>query len=173
MPPAEAAEADLDASLDEVIARLEAPLDAQWIAEMLRERMGAEIGLATSAVVLDQSLPAGPLRRRDLWETCHSTANPAITQLTGAQLLQMVERGNNPVFVQTTTNALRGRPRGTLQVAAETEINPARTYSVAATDFEFERYGELIEPSWTLSVRYDFPTIIREAIEDRLAEERD
>ena len=170
---AEVAEADLDASLDEVIARLEAPLDAQWIAEMLRERMGAEIGLATSAVVLDQPLPAGPLRRRDLWETCHSTANPAITQLTGAQLLQMVERGNNPVFVQTTTNALRGKPRGTLQVAAETEINPARTYSVAATDFEFERYGELIEPSWTLSVRYDFPTIIREAIEDRLAEERD
>ena len=48
------AESDLDASLDEVIAELDAPLDAQWIAEILRVRMGAEVGLATSAAVLDR-----------------------------------------------------------------------------------------------------------------------
>jgi len=47
-------------------------------------------------------------------------------------------------------------------------LEPQRTYVVAATDFELENYGGLIEPDWRLSIRYDFPTIIREAIEERL-----
>ncbi|HEY5695122.1 MAG TPA: bifunctional UDP-sugar hydrolase/5'-nucleotidase [Gaiellaceae bacterium] len=163
------AEADLDASLDEVIAHLEEPLDAQWIAEMLRERMHAEVGLATSAVVLDEPLGAGPLRRRDLWEVCHSTANPAVVELTGEQLAHMIERGNHAEFQQTTDRPLRGRPRGPLHVAGVETVDPERTYVVAATDYELERYGRLVEDDWQLSIRYDFPTIIREAVEERLA----
>lgn len=164
-----AAEDDLDASLDEVIAELDAPLDAQWIAEMLRERMGAEVGLATSAVVLDEPLPAGPLRRRSLWEVCHSTANPAVVELTGAQVACMIERGNDAQFQQTTDHPLRGKPRGPLHVAGIATFDPERTYVVAATDYELERYGRLVEDDWQLSIRYDFPTIIREAVEERLA----
>lgn len=163
------AEADLDASLDEVIAHLEEPLDAQWIAEMLRERMHAEVGLATSAVVLDEPLGAGPLRRRDLWEVCHSTANPAVVELTGEQLAHMIERGNHAEFQQTTDRPLRGRPRGPLHVAGVETVDPERTYVVAATDYELERHGRLVEDDWQLSIRYDFPTIIREAVEERLA----
>jgi 2',3'-cyclic-nucleotide 2'-phosphodiesterase (5'-nucleotidase family) len=163
------AEAELDASLDEVLADLAEPLDAQWVAEMLRERMHAEVGLATSAVVLDQALPPGPLRRRDLWEVCHSTANPAVVELTGAQLAHMIERGNDAQFQQTTDNPLRGKPRGPLHVAGLGEVEAERTYVVAATDYELERYGRLVEDDWQLSIRYDFPTIIREAIEERLA----
>ena len=165
-----AAEADLDASLDEVVAELEEPLDAQWIAEMLRERMGAEIGLATSAVVLDHPLGAGPLRRGALWEACHSTANPAVTELSGSQLAHMLEKGNDPDFQQETDRPLRGRPRGPLHVSGVASgLEPDRTHVVAATDYELEDYGRLIEPDWRLDVRYDFPTIIREAIEERLA----
>ena len=164
-----AAEADLDASLDEIVAELDAPLDAQWITEMLRERMGAEIGLATSAVVIDYPLPAGPLRRGDLWEACHSTANPAITELTGAQISHMLEKGNDPAFQQETSGPLRGKPRGPLHVAGDaTGLDPERTYVVGATDYELEEYGSLVEPDWQLSIRYDFPTIIREAIEEKL-----
>jgi 2',3'-cyclic-nucleotide 2'-phosphodiesterase (5'-nucleotidase family) len=163
------AEAELDASLDEVIADLDAPLDAQWVAEMLRSRMGAEIGLATSAVVLDRPLPAGPLRRGELWEACHSTANPAVTELTGAQVAHMLERGNDPQFQQATSRPLRGKPRGPLHLAGPAEIDPGRTYAVAATDYELEPYGDLVGEDWQLSIRYDFPTIIREAIEERLA----
>ena len=164
-----AAEADLDASLDEIVADLDRPLDAQWITEMLRERMGAEIALATSAVVIDYPLPAGQLRRGDLWEACHSTANPAITELTGAQISQMIEKGNDPSFQQETSGPLRGKPRGPLHVAGDaSDLDPGRTYVVAATDYELERYGQLIGPDWGLSVRYDFPTIIREAIEEKL-----
>jgi 2',3'-cyclic-nucleotide 2'-phosphodiesterase (5'-nucleotidase family) len=164
-----AAEADLDRSLDEVIADLTVPLDAQWIAEMLRTRMRAEIGLATSAAVLDRPLPAGPLRRGDLWEACHSTANPAVVELSGTQLAHMLERGNDPIFQETTSRPLRGKPRGPLHIAGATTVEPDRMYTVAATDFELEPYGDLIESDWRLAVRYDFPTIIREAVEERLA----
>jgi 2',3'-cyclic-nucleotide 2'-phosphodiesterase (5'-nucleotidase family) len=168
----DAAEADLDASLDEVIANLPVPLDGRWIAEMLRARMGAEVGLALSAVALDRPVPAGPLRRRDLWEACHSTANPAVVELSGAQLAQMLERGNNPEFQRTTNHALRGRPRGELHATEIGKIDPGQTYVVAATDFEFWDEAGLVESDWRLDIRYDFPTIMREAIEERLAAER-
>jgi 2',3'-cyclic-nucleotide 2'-phosphodiesterase (5'-nucleotidase family) len=164
-PAVLAAAAEAEAGLDE-------SLDPQWIAEMLRERMGAEVGLATSAVVLDHPLPAGPLRRGELWEACHSTANPAVVELTGAQLTQMIERAGDPEFQQTTDGPLRGKPRGPLHVAGEaTAVDPDRTYVVAATDYELEPYGRLIGDDWKLAVRYDFPTIIREAVEERLAAE--
>ena len=164
------AESELDASLDQVIAELDAPLDAQWIAEMLRARMGAQIGLVTSANALDRPLPPGPLRRRDLWEACHSTANPGVVELTGAQLAQILQRGADPEFQKTTSGPLRGRPRGALCVSpAGTTVDVRRTYVVAATDFELERYGDMVEADWQLGVRYDFPTIVREAIEERLA----
>ncbi len=166
---AEQAERDLDASLDEVIAELDRPLDAQWIAEILRERMGADVGLVNSGQALDRDLPPGPLRRRDLWEACHSTANPGAVELTGARLRQMIERAADPEFQRSTTNALRGKPRGPLHVdGLDGRIEDARTYLVAATDFELERYGGMVDPAWQLRVRYDFPTILCEAIEEHL-----
>lgn len=166
------AEADLDASLDEVIADLDAPLDARWITEMLRDRMQADVAIGTSQVLIDAPLPAGPLRRGTLWEACHSTANPAIVELAGDRLARMIERGTDEAFQQTTTQSLRGAPRGPLHVVGETSIDPGRTYRVAATDFELEHYGGLVEPDWRLEITYDFPTIIREAVEERLADDR-
>ena len=163
------AERALDAALDKVIAELAEPLDGARVAEMLRRRMDAQVGLVTDAVALDRPLSAGPLRRGTLWEVCHSTANPAIAELTGAQLMRMVERGNDPEFCASTTQSLRGTPRGALHVAGTESFEPERVYRVAATDFELESYGGLIEDDWQLSIRYDFPTIIREAIEEALA----
>jgi 2',3'-cyclic-nucleotide 2'-phosphodiesterase (5'-nucleotidase family) len=164
------AEAALEAGLDEVVARLEHPLDARWIAELLRERLGAEIGLVISGNVLDRALPAGPLRRRDLWETCHTTANPGLAEVTGSQLRHMIARGADPEFERATPRILRGRPRGRLEVVgAPADIDPTRTYRVAATDYELERYGGLIDAEWNLRIAYDFPTIVREAIEEALA----
>ncbi len=60
--------------------------------------MGAEIGLATELVTLDAPLPAGTIRRGELWEVCHSSGNPGVVELTGAQLLAMIERAADPEF---------------------------------------------------------------------------
>lgn len=158
----------LEASLDEVIAHLERPLDAQWIAEMLRVRMDAEVGLVTSGPAIDRELPAGPLRRRELWEACPSPGNPAVVELTGEQLRHMIERGGDSEFQQTSSAPLRGKPRGPLRLAGIDEIDLRRTYIVAASDWELEEYGDLVREDWQLKIRYDFPTIIREAIEEHL-----
>jgi 2',3'-cyclic-nucleotide 2'-phosphodiesterase (5'-nucleotidase family) len=166
---AAAAEAELDASLDLVIAQLEAPIDGQWIVEMLRARMDADVGLGIAAVLLDRPLPPGPLRRRELWEACSSSANPAVAEVSGVQVAQMLERGRDPAFENMSNHALRGLARGRFYVAGAETIDPERTYVVAATDFEFWDQAGLVDADWDLSVRYEFPTTLREAIEEQFA----
>jgi 2',3'-cyclic-nucleotide 2'-phosphodiesterase (5'-nucleotidase family) len=165
-------EAALEASLDEVLAELDEPLGPQWIAEMLRRRMSADVALITAGAALERTLPAGPLRRGELWEACHSTGNPGVAELTGAQLREAIERGNDPAFQETTAGPLRGKPRGRLHVAGANHIDTSRVYTVAGTDWELEPYGGMVEASWGARTRYDFPTILREAIEEDLGCER-
>jgi 2',3'-cyclic-nucleotide 2'-phosphodiesterase (5'-nucleotidase family) len=169
----ERAERDADALLDEVIGELPAALDqagaAAWFADILRERMRADVAVVTEGQAFDGGLPGGPLRRRDLWDVCHSSANPAVTQMTGEQLTQLLALGRDPDFARTTPRPLRGRPRGMLQVSAACELEAGRVYSVAGTDWELEPYGGMVPSEWSLEVRYDFPTIVREAIEEHLA----
>jgi 2',3'-cyclic-nucleotide 2'-phosphodiesterase (5'-nucleotidase family) len=128
--------------------------------------MGADVGLASSGAAIDRPLPAGPIRRRELWEECHSTGNPGVVEMSGEQLRLVVARGADTGFQATTAGPLRGRPRGPLEVAGAASIDPGRSYLVAGTDWELEPYGGMVEESWNLRVRYDFPTILREAVEE-------
>jgi 2',3'-cyclic-nucleotide 2'-phosphodiesterase (5'-nucleotidase family) len=163
------AEQELDASLDEVVAVLDEPLDAQWVASMLRRRFGADVGLVVEAIAFERPLPPGPLRRGDLWESCHTTANPGVAELTGAQLAELIARGRDPAFETATPRPLRGRANGRLHVDGATALDPVRTYRVAATDAELDAFGGLVDAQWRLDVRYEVPTILREAIEEELA----
>lgn len=165
----EAAEQDLDESLDVVVTELAEPLDAARVAEIVRLRMNADVGLATTGAALDRSLPPGPLRRRELWSACHSTGNPGVVEMTGEQLLRVIEKGADPEFQRTTARALRGRLRGPLHVAGQTEIDRAGRYLVAGTDWELESYGGMVEEAWNLHVRYEFPIILREVVEEHLS----
>ncbi len=165
---AERGQRQLEASLGEVIAELDRPLDARWIADVVRRRMDADVGLATSGAAIDHPLPPGPLRRGDLWEACHSTGNPGAVSMTGAQLAQVIQRGSDPEFQRTTAGPLRGRERGPLEVVGAADLDPARDYLVAGTDWELEPYGGMVDAAWQLQARYDFPIILREAIEQHL-----
>jgi 2',3'-cyclic-nucleotide 2'-phosphodiesterase (5'-nucleotidase family) len=171
-----AIEPEAAAYLDEVVGELDEPLDleaaARWLAEVLRERMDADVGLVTPGQAFTSDLPGGVLRRGDLWRACDSSANPGVATMTGAQLCALLERGRDPDFARTTARPLRGRERGVLQVSPEVEPEPGRTYRVAASDWELEPYGGLVEAAWELRPRYDFPTILREAIEENLAGNR-
>jgi hypothetical protein len=49
------------------------------------------------------------------------------------------------------------------------ELDPERTYRVAGSDWELGVLSGLADPEWGLSPEYDFPTIVREAVEEHLA----
>ena len=61
-------------------------------------------------------LPAGLVTRGALWEASETPANPGLTRMTGEQLLELLERGNDPEFQAETPRPLRGRPRGRLEL---------------------------------------------------------
>lgn len=165
--------AEVAENLAEEIAVLHEPLDARAIAEILRLRMDADIGLFPEGQTL-AVLPAGPVTRGALWEASESAANPGVTRMTGAQLLDLLRRGADEAFMAETPRPLRGRARGRLQSSGlePDELDPERTYAVAATDFELEPYGGYALAEWGLDVRYDFPTIVREAVEEHLGRPR-
>jgi 2',3'-cyclic-nucleotide 2'-phosphodiesterase (5'-nucleotidase family) len=178
--------------MDEVIGKLAEALDfalnrecgvADWMADVLRERMGAEIAVVAAGQAFSGPLPAGPLRRGMLWDVCSSTANPGIVTLTGAQLAIMVAKGVDSAFAASTHRVLRGSPRGFLHISGATlregrlwiggaPVDPEQQYRVAGTDFEFEQYGDYADPAWELKPSYDMPTILREALEEYMADHR-
>ena len=166
----EVIEAEVQQMLDEPLGAIDTELDAEWIAEMLRSRMCADVGVFSEGLTLGTIAP-GTVTRGALYEASETGANPGVTSMTGAQLVAVIERGNDPAFMSSTANALRGRPRGALRVAGidPAGIDPARTYTVAGSDWELDAYGGYTDPAWSLKARYDFPVIIREAIEEHLS----
>ena len=179
----EAAERELEEFLAEVVGELPEPLDladdrecgvVAFTADVLRRRMGAEIGLATPYASFVAPLPAGPLRRGVLWESCPSTGNPGVAAMTGAQLRELVARGRDPSFALEKPAHSRGTRRGLVHVSGaevrdgEILVDPDRRYRVAGTDWELDSLGGYVDPDWGIAVEYDVPTIVRDAIEDDL-----
>lgn len=162
-------EEEVRAFLAEPLGTLDTTLDAAWIAGMLRRRMRADAGVFSEGLTVS-TVASGTLTRGALWEASETAANPGVATMTGDQLLALVRRGNEPAFAAEMPRPLRGRARGRLHLAGlgEEQIDPARAYSVAGTDWELTSYGGYVDPAWNLPVRYDFPTIVREAIEEDL-----
>jgi len=168
---AERIEPEIAAFLDETLGEVDRPLDADWIAEMLRERMSAEVGLAVAGQILSgPPLPPGRIVRGALWDVCDTSANPGVATISGERLRRMLDIARSPAWVEERRRPLRGRAHGGLHVAGidPAQVDPGREYVVAATDYELEAYGGLVDGDWKLSVRYEFPTIVREAIEEHL-----
>jgi 2',3'-cyclic-nucleotide 2'-phosphodiesterase (5'-nucleotidase family) len=169
---AEEAERSLEAHLDEVIGDLERPLDAAFVAEVYRQRLHADVGLAVEFATIDAPLPPGQVRRGELWAVCPSSGNPGVVEMSGARLLELLERGADPAFQRTAPRALRGRPQGRLFSVGAQMVDPLRRYRVAGSDWELGALSGLSDPDWGLSPEYDFPTIVREAVEEHLAQRR-
>lgn len=189
MNEAAAIEVGVREMLDEVIGELAGPLDfaanrecgvANLAADMLRERMAADVGVVAAGQAFTGPLPAGPLHRGALWDVCPSTANPGAVALTGAQLSAFIARGLDPVFAADRPHGLRGQMRGLFHLSGaclrngqllvgDEPVQGEREYRVAATDWELEPYGEYAPESWGLKPAYETPTIMREALEAYIA----
>lgn len=159
-------ESEIEAHLAEQLGSIDEPLDARAIAEILRVRSGADVGLFSEGQTLDV-LPAGTVTRGALWHASESAANPGVTRMTGEQVLDLLERGNHPDVQRETPRPLRGRPRGRLELAGPLP-EAGQEYVVASTDWELAPYGGYVPEEWRLPVAYEFPLIVREAIEEHL-----
>jgi 2',3'-cyclic-nucleotide 2'-phosphodiesterase (5'-nucleotidase family) len=185
----EAAERDLEAFLGEVLGELRDPLDvahdrecasATFMADVLRERTGADVAVICAGVAFRGSLERGPLTRGALYEACPSPGAPGIAELTGRRLRALLVRGLDPDFAREAPRGLRGVPRGLMHLSggeirdgelrvAGGPVEPERIYRVGASDWELDRYGGYADPAWGLEIEYELPTVImREAVEDHL-----
>jgi hypothetical protein len=112
-------------------------------------------------------LPPGPVTRGALWEASETPANPGLTRMTGEQLIELLERANDPEFQRATPRPLRGRPYGRLELVGATP-EAGRDYLVASTDWELGIFSGYVPEDWHLEIEYEFPLIVREAIEEYL-----
>ncbi len=187
-----AIEREVEQFLDEVIGELAKPLDyasdrecgvAQLMAEALRQRMDADVGVTVAGQAFTGPLPAGPLRRITLWDVCPSTANPGVATLTGAQLAEMVRRGRDPQRAAERPHPLRGQARGLMHLSGATvrggqvlldgqPLDPARAYRVASSDYELEPTFGYVDADWRLNPQYELPIILREVLAEYLAAHR-
>lgn len=182
-----ALEADVEQYLSEQIAELAHDLDyasdrecgmGNLAADALRHYMSAEIGLAVVGQAFNGNLNSGNVQRLQLWDVCDSSANPGVVELTGEQLLHLVQKGLDIEFAQDdSVRGLRGRKRGLIHLSGaiihdsqlwigDKLVNKIKTYRVAASDFELLHNFGYVQSDWNLDVEFAVPTIIREAVED-------
>lgn len=190
------AEAEVTLLEKEPVSYLKESLDVDFFnectlgdvaADALRERMGADLALLASGQ-FQRGLPAGEIILRQLHETTFSTASPAVTVLSGRQILEALERGLEPSVNRYSHHGLRGTPFGIPQVSGiqvwynpepkagrrvrhirvgNEILLPDHLYRVAHTDAELmpEAY---IKPDDGQTTSYEVPTILVEVLLDYL-----
>lgn len=195
LPPAERVikaeqliECKVNSYLGEIIGELSAPLAwseteecgmANLMADMLRYRMQADVGLCAAGQAFNAGLEAGKISRCHLWEVCDSCANPGVVSMSGAQLSILIQRGLDPAYRNRRPHSLRGRSQGILHLSGAEywageiyitgkPLQAERLYRVAASDFELDPRSGYTESAWNLQPCYQVPIILREALEEYL-----
>jgi 2',3'-cyclic-nucleotide 2'-phosphodiesterase (5'-nucleotidase family) len=151
----------VERELDARIGRTSVPLDAReavirreqtalghYLAEVMRERVGAEVGLLNSGAVRGNRLiPAGPLTRRHFHEMLPFSNTVVLLEVTGGVLAQVLERSVDALprpsghFLQTagvTFSVDAAQPAG--QRVSENRVqgrplDRERRYRVAVPDY--------------------------------------
>jgi 5'-nucleotidase len=143
------------------VGRTAAPLDAResrlrreetplgrFLAGLLRDRVGAQVGLLNSgAIRSNRVIPPGPITRRDIHELLPFRNTVTLLELTGAALRAALERSVDELprptghFLQTagvrmTVDPTRsaGERVGAVEVDGQ-PLDPARRYRVAVPDY--------------------------------------
>jgi len=191
----DAAEREVDVIRQQPIGTLQSALDLDHFqecgignltADALRERLSAEAAMICSGL-FHQGLPSGTITFGQLDAACFSTANPCITEVRGAQIVDALEKSLDPERSEVKHGSYRGTPIGVLQISglrveydpdAEAgervkrvdvqgkPLDPNRLYRLAHTDAEtIRRVGYLVlEEGQT--THPEVPTIVREAMEE-------
>lgn len=151
----------------EVVVRREPAPVGRFLAEAMRGRMGAEVGLLNGGAIRgNRVIPAGPLSRRDVIALLPFGNTVALIEVNGAALRAMLEHSVEALpqpagrFLQTAGleyafDADRPPGRRILEVWVGGEpLDPARRYRVAVPDFLArggDGYNQLVEGRTLLS----------------------
>jgi len=129
---------------------------ANLLAEALLWKHPGDVAVLMAAHCAD-GLPAGVVRRGDVWAATSSPANPATATLSGADLRSMITSGRTREHARATRRSFRGRPYGLLHVAGAQigvdgtitmggePLDDARAYRVTGTDSELTSYSPFVE----------------------------
>jgi 2',3'-cyclic-nucleotide 2'-phosphodiesterase (5'-nucleotidase family) len=182
-----AAEQDLERWLDEPVGHLPVAHAhdaagesdaARLVCEALLAHRPADFALLIAAHC-EGGLPAGRVRRRDVWATTSSPGNPATATLTGAQVRWMLTVGLSEEYAARTPRTFRGRALGRLQmvgISVEGDqitvggrpLQDDHTYRVTGSDLELAVYGGLVTEA-PADVEHDSTVILPEVLEAYLA----
>jgi 2',3'-cyclic-nucleotide 2'-phosphodiesterase (5'-nucleotidase family) len=147
--------------LDTVVGRTAVTLDAResltrreetplgrFLAALLRDRVGAQVGLLNSGAIRgNRVIPAGPITKRDVRELLPFSNTVTLLEVTGAALRAALERSVDELprptghFLQTAGVRMTvdpAQPPGRRVGAIEVEgrpLDPAGLYRVAVPDY--------------------------------------
>ncbi len=174
------------ADLETVVGELEEPLQRApvagcsppglWIADALRERMGADIGVHNRGGTRCD-LEAGPLTRRDLFELLPFDNEIVALELSGAQLESAVRRSIEgtthtgldfsglKLFVRRQTDRSLRLLR--IEIGSKA-LDPKLTYRVATNSF-LANGGDGLAEFQAATTRVVDPALMREALEAHVA----
>lgn len=185
--------AQADPQLDRPIAELRVPLDTRdslirrepasvgtFVAGIMRERMGADVGLMNAGGIRgNRVIPSGPLSEHDVATLLPFRNTVALLEVDGAALRAILERSvetlpqPNGRFLQTAGLDYTmdvGRPAGSRILSASiggSPLDPTRRYRVAVPDF-LARGGDgyvLLTQALALVPSEDGPGLIEIVVE--------
>lgn len=110
-----------------------------WICDATREKFNVDIALQNSGGIR-KNLSAGPIHTRDIWEISPFDNTIQIIELTGQQILDMINyRLENPrdLLQISGLKMVIDSKKGILKKAtiADRKIDPEKTYSIATNNY--------------------------------------
>ena len=150
------------------------------VTDALRAYWDAEIGLSLGGMGFLSALGAGVATRGDIFERVPSSANPAVANLKGWQILEMLVPGLDAAQASISPKGYRGAARGLMHVSNllrrdgqwfvgttshHAPLELERVYRVAASDAELEVENGFTKSIWNVETQYDANVIMREVLE--------
>jgi 2',3'-cyclic-nucleotide 2'-phosphodiesterase (5'-nucleotidase family) len=168
--PVTALAADFELALDRECAA------GNLMADAVLAHTGADAALITAGIAFVRSLPAGVLTRGRLFEAAPFTANPGVAEMTGAQILRLLEIGLNPNKAAARPHGLRGGAIGLLHASGlqwreggfeigSAPLEETRAYRIAGSDAELDEGFGFVDETWGLKAQFDANVILADALE--------
>jgi 5'-nucleotidase len=189
------AEQEVTTRMETPIGVLESTLDLDHFgecgigdlaADALRERMHADAAMVASGQ-FHAGLSAGTVTYGDLDQACFSSANPTLTEVSGEQIVQALERGLDLELARYEHHGFRGTPVGTPQISGmqvvfnpqaepgqrvvkvsigENSLDSQKIIRLAHTDAELSPEAGYLTLNEDQHSNYEVPTILPEVLED-------